>query len=314
VRAARGRRAFGWALVVVALVAAGALGQATRRAPVLKIVGAEPRAVVRVDHVGHGRVDESGSRTIATLSPGKHTVTVRQLGYVDSVHVVVLSTNATATVKPKKVVLGDEAELARQRGDDLMLDGKRQEAIVEYRAAIDARNGRFVEARIGLARAHLGLKQFEEANQAIGVALEAEPRNVAAHTVAATILRESGLAEEAIAEYRKAIAIAPSQTPEAHTGLAVVLDGRGETAEAVAEYRKGIAQNQDVEPILYQLLGSALERLGQRKEATAAYERFLALAPDHALAPAVRSIMEQLSQEQTTPGETEDVNPYAPRP
>ena len=298
-------------VLLVALVAAGAVGQAKRRAPILKIVGAEPRAVVRVGNVGHGRADESGSRTIETLSPGKYTVTVRQLGFVDSVHVVALSAGATATVKPKKVPLGDEAELARQRGDDLALDGKRQEAIAQYRAAIDARNGRFVEAQIGLARAYLALKQLEDATQAIGAALKAEPRSVEAHTVAANILRDGGLTEEAEAEYRKAIEIAPNQTPEAHTGLAIVLDDRGQTAEAVAEFRKGIDQNQDVEPILYQLLGSALERLGQREEATSVYERFLALAPDHALAPAVRSIVEQLRLELDA---SDDVNPYAPRP
>jgi Tfp pilus assembly protein PilF len=300
------------AVLLAAALAASAPAQAKRRAPTLKVVGAEPRAIVTVDDVFHGRVDETGARTIVTIPPGRHTVTVRQPGYVDSVHAVVLSSRATATVRPKKTPLSDAAELALQRGEQLALDGRRQEAIEEYRAAIAARGGKYPEAYVGLARVYLALKRFDEAGKAATAATEAAPRSVEAHTVAAHVLRDSGLDEEAVPQYRKAIALAPGASPEAHIGLAIALEHVGDRAEAVAEYRKGIAQNHDVEPIHYQLLGNALERLGQRGEAVQAYERFLALAPEHSLAPAVRSIVEQLQQEAAAPGEEEDVNPYAP--
>ena len=93
-----------------------------------------------------------------------------------------------------------------------------------------------------------------------------------------------------------------------------MLGDRGKAAEAVDALRKGIAQNADAEPILYQLLGNALERVDEHEEAIAAYERFLELAPNHTLAPAVRSIIDQLREEQGAAETPEDVNPYAPRP
>src|SRR6185436_16381301 len=97
------------------------------------------------------------------------------------------------------------------------------------------------------------------------------------------------------------------------TGLGLTLAELGRNEEAATALRKGIAQNGDAEPLLYQLLGSELERLDRRKEAVAAYERFLALAPEHALAPAVRSIVERLQNDQTrgTAEDDADVNPYA---
>ena len=66
---------------------------------------------------------------------------------------------------------------------------------------------------------------------------------------------------------------------------------------AAREYQIAINQLADTEPIIYQLLGAAYEKTGRNKEAVLAYEDYLRLAPNGSLAPAVRSIIEQLREQ-----------------
>ena len=49
--------------------------------------------------------------------------------------------------------------------------------------------------------------------------------------------------------------------------------------------------------MIYQLLGAAYERAQKYPEAVAAYEKYLELAPNGSLAPALRSIIEQLKRD-----------------
>ena len=300
------------ALLAVALAAAAA-AQASRRAAVLEIAGAAARSLVIVDGVRMGRTDEAGSRRIETLKPGRHAVEVRQTGFAVHKQQVALAAGRTVTVRPKRVAETDPATLAYQRAEELAADGKNRDAVPVYREAIAARGGAYAEAGIGLARALLAVKSTDEATAAIAAVLDAAPRNAEAHAVLANILRERGLAADAAAEYRKSIELAGGRAPEAHTGLAILLDEGGEREQAVAAFRKAIEQNNDAEPILYQLLGATLEELDRPKEAIAAYERFLALAPNHSLAAAVRSVLDRLREAQERPDEG-DINPYAPKP
>jgi tetratricopeptide (TPR) repeat protein len=225
---------------------------------------------------------------------------------------VSLGAGRVTTVTPKRVPTTDAGELALQRADDLVANGRSAEAVDAYHDAITARGGRFAAAQIGLARVLLAGRKTEEAMAAVNAALDEAPKSVEANTVLGNVLRERGLYDEAMAAYRKAIALSPDHAPEAHTGLAIVLDEHGDREQSVAEFRTAIAQNQDAEPLLYQLLGGVLEHLDRREEAAEAYERFLALAPNHSLAPAVRSLLDQLRQ--PNPAEEDgDVNPYAPK-
>jgi tetratricopeptide (TPR) repeat protein len=80
-------------------------------------------------------------------------------------------------------------------------------------------------------------------------------------------------------------------------GLARVYEDRGQYEEAATEYQTAIKQLFDSEPVIYQLLGAAFEKVQKYKEAVAAYEKYLQLAPNGNLAPAVRSILEQLRRE-----------------
>ncbi len=49
--------------------------------------------------------------------------------------------------------------------------------------------------------------------------------------------------------------------------------------------------------MIYQLLGAAYEKQQKYKEAVVAYEKYLELAPNGSLAPALRSIIDQLRRE-----------------
>ena len=80
-------------------------------------------------------------------------------------------------------------------------------------------------------------------------------------------------------------------------GLARVLEEKGQYPEAIAEYRAAIAQLSDSEPVIYQLLGASYEKQQKYKEAVAAYQKYLELAPNGSLAPAIRSIIDQLRRD-----------------
>jgi cytochrome c-type biogenesis protein CcmH/NrfG len=49
--------------------------------------------------------------------------------------------------------------------------------------------------------------------------------------------------------------------------------------------------------VIYQLLGAAYEKQQKYKDAVAAYEKYLQLAPNGNLAPAIRSIIDQLRRD-----------------
>jgi cytochrome c-type biogenesis protein CcmH/NrfG len=299
--------------VAVVVATAGVAAAQSRTAAVLRVTGAAPGAAVYVDGIRHGRADAKGTLEVRTIPPGRRSVLVRQTGFVDFTQAVAFAAGRPAVVTPKRVPLDDDAELAFQRGEDLALSGKNGDAVPAYLEAIRLRGRPYPQAQIGLSRAYVVIKKTEEATAAAAAAVDALPKSVEAHTVLGTALRERGLYDEAADEYRRAIALAPDRSPEPHTGLAVVLAEQGNHAAAVAEYRKALAQNQDAEPVIYQLLGTSLERIDRPKEAIAAYERFLALAPSHALAPAVRSIVERLRSSAGTQEDEGDVNPYAPK-
>ena len=61
--------------------------------------------------------------------------------------------------------------------------------------------------------------------------------------------------------------------------------------------RKALEQLSDSEPVIYQLLGAVYEKQQKYKDAVAAYEKYLQLAPNGSLAPALRSIIDQLRRD-----------------
>ena len=75
------------------------------------------------------------------------------------------------------------------------------------------------------------------------------------------VLARQGRADEAIAEFRKAIDIDPKFTP-AYNNLAEALARQGKLEEAAEYYRRSLAERPN--PAVHNALGGVLRQLGKR--------------------------------------------------
>ncbi len=258
----------------------------------------EPKAVVWLDEVRRGVTDESGRFEIGKVSPGRHSLRVRAAGFRERTLPLQPAQRGVVTVALTRTT--DEAELAFQQAEEAReraaSDDARRAAAELYRRALAARP-RFAAAHVGLARVLLDLNDYEGALDEVEKARAARPGMAEASAVEGRILRASSQNEEAVAAYGRAIREARGFQPEAHTGLGIIYEEEGKYEQAAAAFLKAVAQLSDTEPVLYELLGRAYERMEKYKEAVAAYEKYLALAPNGKLAPAIESVIEQLRKQ-----------------
>lgn len=260
-------------------------------------VTTQPHAIIWINEIRRGVTDATGRLDVQKISAGRNTVRVRASGFKE-VSVPLLSGRRSLSVKLVRTtdqaeLLFQEAELAREQAKD---DESRRKAAELYRSVLKLRLA-FPAAQLGLARVLLDLNQNQAALAAIEAARRHRPVYPEASAVEGRINREAAFADEAIRSFRRAIREAKGFQPEAHVGLARVLEDKGEYTEAEVEFRKAIAQLSDSEPVIYQLLGATLEKQQKYKEAVVAYEKYLELAPTGSLAPAIRSIIDQLRRD-----------------
>lgn len=261
-------------------------------------VRTEPNAIVWMDEVRRGTTDTEGKLLIKNVSAGRRVLRVRAGGFKEAS--VTLAPAQRGEVQVRLVRTTDEAELlfqqaeaAREKARD---EAARKEAAELYRRSLKLRP-KFAAANVGLARALLEMNDYNAALAEIDAAYAARPVYPEASAVEGRILRMAADEAAAIEAFQRAISDAKGFQPEAHTGLAMLYEDKGQYEEAAAEFRKAIAQLSDTEPVIYQLLGAVYEKLEKYKEAVAAYEKYLELAPDGSLAPAIRSVMDQLRQQ-----------------
>jgi len=268
-------------------------------------VQTEPEAAIWIDEVRRGTTDASGRLSIENVTAGRHTLRVRASGFKEKVLPLLAAQRGEIKVALVKTtdraeILFQQAEGARERAKD---DEARTAAAELYRGALKVRP-LYAAARVGLARVLLDLNQYTDALDQIALARRARPVYPEASAVEGRIQRAAAFIDEAITSFRRSIREARGFQPEAHTGLALIFEERGMNEEAATEFRAAIDQLSDTEPVLYQLLGAVYEKMEKYKEAVEAYEKYLQLAPEGSLAPAVRSIIDQLRRqaaEQETP-------------
>jgi len=261
------------------------------------VLTTEPNAIIWIDEIRRGVTDAAGRIELKT-SAGRHTLRVRAIGFKEATAPLVGGRRSMAV---KLVKTTDQAELTFQQAEEAREkardDEARQKAAELYRAALKLRPAN-ATAHVGLARVLLDLNQYEPALTEIDAARRARPNYAEASAVEGRINREAAFTDDAIKSFRRAVREAPrGLQPEAHVGLARVFEDKGQYDEAVVEFRKAIDQLSDSEPVIYQLLGAAYEKQQKYKEAVAAYEKYLALAPNGSLAPAIRSIIDQLRRD-----------------
>lgn len=289
-------------LLVLVFMSAAAFSQrrpdvSSRAQSASVAIATEPNAIIWIDEIRRGVTDASGRLELKNVSAGRHAVRVRAVGFRE-VTVPLLAGRRSLTVKLIRTT--DQAELAFQQAEDAREKAKddpsRQRAAELYAATLKLRPA-FPAAHLGLARVLLDLNQYQRALEEIESARRTRPAYAEASAVEGRINREAAFTDEAIQSFRRSIKEARGFQPEAHVGLARVLEDKGQFEEAIAEFRKAIDQLSDSEPVIYQLLGAAYERTQNYKDAVTAYEKYLGLAPNGTLAPAIRSIIEQLRRD-----------------
>ena len=261
-------------------------------------VRTEPKAVVWLDEVRRGVTDADGKLALKNVAAGRHALRVRAGGFKETSLTLLPAQRGEVAVKLSRTT--DEAELLFQQAEEAREtakdDAARQGAAELYRKALKLRS-QFAEAHLGLARTLLDLNDYNSALEEIEAARAARPVYAEASAVEGRVLRMAADEAAAIEAFQRAIREAKGFQPEAHTGLALVYEDKGRYEEAAAEFRTAISQLSDTEPVLYQLLGAIYEKQEKYKEAVAAYEKYLELAPDGSLAPAIRSVMDQLRKQ-----------------
>lgn len=222
-------------------------------------------------------------------------------------------------------VAPEHAELRNALGWTLFQAGRTDEAVAEYQRALAA-NPKNAKAHANLALAMVELGDFEGAASHFQASLEIEP--------AAEIYSDLGFAkarlgrsEEALADYRKALALDPDcasahvnlavmsvqagdlaaaeshyrqalpgrPTAQTYNGLGYVLAQAGRTGEAIAEYRKAIAADPKFTPA-YNNLAEALTDEGKLAEAAESYRLSLAERPSPAVYNALGALLRQLGR------------------
>ena len=292
-----------WLIVVFVLVLVAAPAQPQRRpTPNTQtgstlVVTSEPGAIVWIDEIRRGVTDESGKLQVKKVLPGRHVVRVRAAGFREATVPLLpgrgsLSVKLLQTSDPAELKF-QQAEAAREKARD---DPAKEAAAELYRETLKLRPA-FPAAHLGLARVLLDLNKTQEALSEIQAARRNRPVYAEASAVEGRIHREAGFTDDAILSFRRSIREAKGFQPEAYVGLARLFEEQGKHQEAIDAYNKALAQLSESEPIIYQLVGAAYEKQQKFKEAVAAYEKYLALAPNGSLAPAVRSILDQLRRE-----------------
>jgi len=292
-------------LTLLVSIVPNAFAQRTRKAttaasPSTKsiTVHTEPKAIVWLDEVRRGVTDDAGNLTLEKISAGRHTLRVRASGFKERTLALLPTQRGQIEVRLARTT--DEAELVFQQAEEAREKARDEEsrraAAELYRRALKLRE-EFPEAHVGLARVLLDLNDYKKALQEIADARTDRPVYAEASAVEGRIYRYFAFWDDAIASFRRAIREGRGFQPEAHTGLGLLYEEKGMNEEAVAEFRTAIVQLSDSEPVLYQLLGAVYEKMEKYKEAVEAYEKYLQLAPEGNLAPAVRSIIDQLRKQ-----------------
>jgi tetratricopeptide (TPR) repeat protein len=242
--------------------------------------------------------DGEGKLTIEKVSAGRHNLRVRASGFTE--RSLALSPVQRGGLEVRLTPTTDEAELTFQRAEEAREKARDEEsrraAAELYSRALELRP-RFPAAHVGLARVLLDLNEYKRALSEIDAARRDRPVYPEASAVEGRILRYAAFWDDAIAAFKRAIREGRGFQPEAHTGLALLYEEKGMDEEAAAAFRMALAQLSDSEPVVYQLLGAAYEKMEKYKEAVEAYEKYLQLAPEGSLAPAVRSVIDQLRRQ-----------------
>jgi len=169
-------------------------------------------------------------------------------------------------VEPKAEIYSDLGFIKAQLG-------KPQEAFADYRKALALDPG-CASAHFNLAVASLQAGELGDAETHYRKALPGRP-TAETHNGLGFVLEKQGRAEEAVAEFRRAIELDPRFTP-AYNNLAGALAKQGKLADAETWYRRSLAERPNA--AVYNALGSVLRAQGKGNEAAEQFRKAEAMA------------------------------------
>jgi Flp pilus assembly protein TadD len=169
--------------------------------------------------------------------------------------------------------------------------GRLEEAASHFERSLEIEPRAEIYSDLGFTMARLG--KVEAARADYQKALELDPRCASAHVNLAVTFVQAGNFSAAESHYRQALPGRP--TAETHNGLGYVLARQGRTDEAVAEFRTAVAADAKFTPA-YNNLAEALTRQGKLDDAAEAYRGSLATKPSAAVYNALGSVLRQLGK------------------
>lgn len=130
-----------------------------------------------------------------------------------------------------------------ERGTQLAAEGKRDEALAEFEAAIKLQPD-YWQAHVRAATVLVDQGKFDEAAAMLKKVLDANPERPQAHNSVGVVLSRRGLVSEAMAHFERAIQLDPNYA-EAHTNLGRLLGQQGRLEEATARFFTAMDLQQD---------------------------------------------------------------------
>jgi tetratricopeptide (TPR) repeat protein len=163
-------------------------------------------------------------------------------------------------------------------GIALLNMGEVDEAIAQYRITLEMMPD-FAQAHHNLGNALCLRGQYEEAITHFKQALEIKPDFVEARNNLANTLVKNDKLEEAVAQYREVLEIHPGYL-DARMNLALALAKNGKRDEAIAQYRKTLEINPRIAKAHCDL-GDVLLQQGETNQAAASFQKALEIQPDY---------------------------------
>ena len=185
--------------------------------------------------------------------------------------------SASADSTLRRSVATGNAEEHRKKASALTEDGQYDEAIAEFRTALQL-IPTMVGAHIGLGAALQGKGDLDGAVSQYRLLLDQHPYDAGLHMNLGTVLQKQGKLDEAIAEYRIALQRRPDYAL-GHFNLGTALATKSLTDEAITEYRTAIRLDPDLVHAYFDL-GSLLKDKDQPKEAADAFREYVRRAPN----------------------------------
>lgn len=169
--------------------------------------------------------------------------------------------------------------------------GRLEEAAGHFKTSLEIEPTAEIYSDLGFIMAQLGKPEAARADYE--KALELDPNCASAHLNLAVTFVQAGSFAEAEAHYRQALPGRP--TAETHNGLGYVLARQGRADEAIAEFRKAIDADPKFTPA-YNNIADALAKQGKLEEAADYYERSLAEKPSAGVRNALAAVQSKLDK------------------